>query len=419
MVNTLTKPQALLSLEDYYLSLLQEEKGILSSSIATEAKKRFKQYGLPTNRHEEWKYTSLDNLYKAKPLLNNEAKINYGNENLPLKHTADMIIVSVAKQTIIGNVPTGLSIDFTNNNQAIEQLNARFNEVLPEDPMFSLNQALCHRVITVNITKNTVIEAPIVIDYGNDVESSYQTQNAILKSVQVVVSLEQSAQATLLECHRNLTGEKELSIIACAFNLAQNAQCQHYSVSNQQMENQHFWYGYGSVGRDAHLQSNSLVAGEQLARRFFCNDLNGEGAEVTVNSAYQAKETQTLDIRTFTRHLKPNCQSMQLHQGLLDDRSTGVFNGMIYVDPVALKTDGQMDNNVMLLTPQAQNNSKPQLEIYADDVKCSHGFTCGSIDKNQLYYMRSRGIPEALARKQILKAFIARVTENFPSYINV
>ena len=423
-MKAVNKPQFLISLQEHYSSLLNSEEGILPKSIVSCAKDSFRQHGFPTNRHEDWKYTALDKLHQANSVFSAGDSSSYETKGLPLDNIDNAIVVSVVEKKVIGQMPVGLTIQFFNSAESIDNSslkkaivknNENFNQLLADDAMLALNQALCQLIITIEVNQNTVLESPIVIDYGN---SQVANEAVTVKPVQLSISLAQSSQATLIEYHRNSSSQQELSLTTCTFNLEQNSQCQHYSLSNQEESNQHFWYGYGCIDRDAHLQSNALVKGEQLVRRFFCNDLHGEGAQVTVNSAYQAENNQTHDIRTLTRHLQANCQSVQLHQGLLDDQAVGVFNGMIYVDPKALKTDGQMDNNVMLLTPKAQNNSKPQLEIYADDVKCSHGFTCGSMDENQLYYMRSRGIPEALARQQILKAFVARVTENFPSYVS-
>lgn len=424
------KSQTLHRLETHYKNLIEQYQGILPQSVTSRSKEIFIKHGLPNSRHEDWKYTTLDNLYSADlyqaETISHATADHYRTDGLPLSHNSDSIIISAINRTTHGHLPKGLTINFYNHhlsleNQAIEkplsQSNQALTKALPDDPMLALNQALCTLVINIEVDSNTVIESPIVIDYGNGTEISYELPR--IKAVQVIVSCAQSTEITLIEYHRNGVSQQELNLISCHFKLKKNAQCKHFSLSNHNQNNQRFWYAHGSIANDAHLHSNAFVSGEQLVRSFFCTDLNGEGAGATINSAYHANQSQTIDIRTLTRHLQPRCNSVQLHQGLLDGQSNGVFNGMIYVDPKALKTDGQMDNNVMLLATTAQNSSKPQLEIYADDVKCSHGFTCGTIDENQLYYMRSRGIAEAIARQHILKAFISRVTENFPSYIHL
>ncbi len=142
--------------------------------------------------------------------------------------------------------------------------------------------------------------------------------------------------------------------------------------------------------------------------------LHGQGCGATLNGLYMLDGRQHCDHQTRIEHAQPDCYSRELYKGVLDDASHGVFNGKVYVHPVAQKTDGKQTNNTLLLSERARIDTKPQLEIFADDVKCTHGATVGRIDETALFYMKSRGIPNAEARKLLTYAFAAEVLETIP-----
>jgi len=163
--------------------------------------------------------------------------------------------------------------------------------------------------------------------------------------------------------------------------------------------------------RDSHYQSFSFSTGASLARTNVYTTLDGDGAGATLNGLYMLDGEQHCDHQTRIEHAQPNCFSRELYKGVLDGASHGVFNGKVYVHPIAQKTDGKQTNNVLLLSERAQVDTKPQLEIFADDVKCTHGATVGRIDQTALFYMKSRGINNDLARRLLTYAFAAEVLE--------
>jgi Fe-S cluster assembly protein SufD len=163
--------------------------------------------------------------------------------------------------------------------------------------------------------------------------------------------------------------------------------------------------------RDSHYVSFSLAVGGALTRTNVYTTLDGEGAGSTLNGLYLLDGEQHCDHQTRIEHAQPNCFSRELYKGVLDGASHGVFNGKVYVHPIAQKTDGKQTNNVLLLSERAQVDTKPQLEIFADDVKCTHGATVGRIDQTALFYMKSRGINRELARRLLTYAFAAEVLE--------
>ena len=163
--------------------------------------------------------------------------------------------------------------------------------------------------------------------------------------------------------------------------------------------------------RDSHYQSFSFAIGAALSRTNVYTTLDGENCGATLNGLYMIGGEQHCDHQTQIIHAQPNCFSRELYKGILDGRSHGVFNGKVYVHPIAQKTDGKQTNKTLLLSDQAKADTKPQLEIFADDVKCTHGATIGQIDQQALFYMKSRGIDKETATKLLTYAFAADVLE--------
>jgi Fe-S cluster assembly protein SufD len=163
--------------------------------------------------------------------------------------------------------------------------------------------------------------------------------------------------------------------------------------------------------RDSHYTSFSFVSGASLSRVNIYTVMAGPGATATLDGLYLADGTQHLDQQTQIVHQAPNCASHEVYTGILDGEAHGVFNGKVYVHPEAQKTDGKQTNNNLLLSPHAQADTKPQLEIFADDVKCTHGATVGRLDDTAMFYLRSRGLPAGEARTLLTYAFAAEVLE--------
>jgi Fe-S cluster assembly protein SufD len=163
--------------------------------------------------------------------------------------------------------------------------------------------------------------------------------------------------------------------------------------------------------RNSHLVSFSIASGSRLSRTNIYTLLDGEGCGATLNGLYMVDGDQHVDHQTRITHAQPNCFSREVYKGILDGSSHGVFNGKVYVHPVAQKTDGKQSNNNLLLSEKARVDTKPQLEIFADDVKCTHGATVGRIDEVALFYMKSRGLNARTARELLTYAFAAEVLE--------
>jgi len=185
----------------------------------------------------------------------------------------------------------------------------------------------------------------------------------------------------------------------------------HYRVQTENMEATHLGSMHVRVGRDATYETFCMSAGGRLSRTEAFVRLEGQGAHCGLNGAYLMKGREHCDNTTVIEHTVPRTTCREVFKGVLDDESKGVFQGKIVVHKDAQKTDGHQLSKALLLSDNAGMDAKPELEIYADDVKCSHGATCGQLDTTALFYLRSRGIPDALARNLLIQSFVAEALE--------
>jgi len=185
----------------------------------------------------------------------------------------------------------------------------------------------------------------------------------------------------------------------------------HYKLQSEATSAFHVGTIQARQPQSSYYESFSFATGADLSRTNVYTVLEGDAAECVLNGLYLADGTQHMDHQTYVEHIAPNCPSHELYKGILDGRSHGVFNGKVYVHPEAQKTDGKQSNNNLLLSDHARVDTKPQLEIFADDVKCTHGATVGRLDETALFYLRSRGLSNTVARKLLTYAFAADVLE--------
>ena len=225
------------------------------------------------------------------------------------------------------------------------------------------------------------------------------------------LALESGAEATIVEHYLSLNEQPHFTGGRLTMTVADNAHLQHIKLAFENALSYHFAHNDLLLGRDASAFSSSFLLGGQVLRHQTSTRLGGENSNLRLNSLAMPVKNEVCDSRTWLDHQVGYCTSRQLHKTIVSDKGRAVFNGLINVAPLALKTDGQMTNNNLLLGRLAEVDTKPQLEIYADDVKCSHGATVGRIDEEQLFYLRSRGIEQQAAQQMILYAFAAELTE--------
>jgi Fe-S cluster assembly protein SufD len=219
------------------------------------------------------------------------------------------------------------------------------------------------------------------------------------------------ARITVVEQYVTTHNTRYLTNVVTEAAIGDGATLTHYKLQREGPQAYHVGHIESSLGRDAHYVSFAFSTGASLARSNIYTTLGGEGCGATLNGLYMLGDAQVSDHQTRIEHAQPNCYSREHYKGVLDDASHGVFNGKVYVHAIAQKTDGKQTNNTLLLSPDARIDTKPQLEIFADDVKCTHGATVGQLDDRMAFYLKSRGIGAAAARQLLTYAFAADVLE--------
>jgi Fe-S cluster assembly protein SufD len=270
----------------------------------------------------------------------------------------------------------------------------------------ALNTAFLQDGAFIRVTANARVERPVHVVYLTD-----ESAQGGLFSPRTLVLVEPNADVTLLESYVDVGRGRYLTNAVSEVYLSPGARMRHYKVQRESEAAYHVGSTYAYQQRDSHYESFSYAVGADLSRTNISTVLDGEGAHSTVNGLYMVDGTQTVDHQTRIEHAKSNCTSHEVYKGVLDGDSHGVFNGKVYVRPEAQKTDGKQSNNNLLLSDHARIDTKPQLEIFADDVKCTHGATVGRLDAMSLFYLKSRGVAADTARKLLTYAFAADVLE--------
>ncbi|HEX7123714.1 MAG TPA: Fe-S cluster assembly protein SufD [Gemmatimonadaceae bacterium] len=230
----------------------------------------------------------------------------------------------------------------------------------------------------------------------------------------VLVVMEPNTTATIIEQYLAIGGDNYFTNAVAEAYLGAGATLHHFRLQREAPGAYHVGTVSVDQERDSHYVSFSFATGAALSRTNIYTVLDGEGSGATLNGLYMLAGRQHCDHQTRIEHAKPNTFSREVYKGILDGTSHGVFNGKVYVRPEAQKTDGKQTNNTLLLSERAHIDTKPQLEIFADDVKCTHGATVGRIDEAALFYMKSRGIADTEARRLLTYAFAAEVLETIP-----
>jgi len=385
--------------------------------IRNAAIKSFEEKGFPTKKSEAWKYTSL------KSLLKNELSIFPKQENaVELKdvrkyflHDIDTFKVvfvdgkysSFLSQTTHDGVDICLLSAALSKDKYLPIIENYFNKVAPNDGMSSLNTAFTREGAYLYIPKHKEVEKPVeIINFytWGETDLMLQPRNLIV--------VEENAHVQIIERHQSLSSNAVLTNSVTEIFVGARAHVDYYKIQNDQKEASLIDNTYIKQERDSIASVHTFSFGGKLTR----NNLNfyqhGEHASSVMNGITLIEDTQHVDHNTLVHHIAPNCTSHQDYKGVFDDRAVGVFNGKIFVEKEAQKLDAFQQNNNILISDKATINSKPQLEIFADDVKCSHGCTIGQLDQDALFYMRARGIAEKEAKALLMYAFANNVLES-------
>jgi Fe-S cluster assembly protein SufD len=274
------------------------------------------------------------------------------------------------------------------------------------DAFTALNTAFTVDGAIVHVPADTVVETPIHLLYVTDPEAAKGATHP-----RTLIVADRHAVVTVIESYVTLGDARYFTNAVTEIQVADGAKVDHYRIERESDRAYHVGTTEVRQGRDSRYQSFSFATGGALARVNLYTVLGGEGGETLMHGLYMLDGTQHIDHQTRIEHAAPHCASREVYKGIMDDASHGVFNGKVYVQPEAQKTDGKQTNNNVLLSETAHADTKPQLEIFADDVKCTHGATVGRLDEVALFYLRSRGIDLEQARTLLTYAFAADVLE--------
>jgi Fe-S cluster assembly protein SufD len=269
----------------------------------------------------------------------------------------------------------------------------------------ALNTAFIRDGAFIEIQADAVIEEPIHLVFVSEGhgESVSHPRNLIVAA--------RHSRATVIESYVSIRDSVYFTNAVTEISLGEGAHLDHYKIQRESESAFHVGTTQVRQARDSQFHSFSFAVGGALSRTNIYTSLDGDAATCTLNGLYLADGKQHIDHQTSIEHIAPNCPSHEVYKGVLDGRSHGVFNGKVYVHPEAQKTDGKQSNNNLLLSPTARVDTKPQLEIFADDVKCTHGATVGRLDEMAMFYLNSRGIGPDSARTLLTYAFAADVLE--------
>ena len=283
-----------------------------------------------------------------------------------------------------------------------------FNKILPnEDSLTALNTSYAKEGAFINIPKNTIAEKPVeIIHFSSGKEESLWLQPRNL------IVLDRNSQVQIIERHQSLKTHPVVTNSVTEIYLHKDAFLDYYKLQNDLTSASLIDNTFIQQEKNSHASVHTFSLGGKLIRNNLKFFHRGENILSTLKGVTILEGKQHVDHSTLVHHSKPNCESHQDYKGIFSERSEGVFNGQILVDKIAQKTNAFQQNNNILLDDKATINSKPQLEIFADDVKCSHGCTIGQMDEEALFYLRTRGIPKKEAKALMTYAFANNVLES-------
>ena len=386
--------------------------------VRSEAIKNFEAKGFPSKKEEAWKYTSLNNLQKVDFSIfpKEESTLEYKDIKKYFLHDIDTykivfvdgVYSSYLSETTHDGVDVCLMSSAFSKPMFRQVIDVYFNKVASkEESLTTLNTAFSKEGAYIYIPKNKMPKKPIQILHlatGNEAALMLQPRNLIVA--------EENAELQVIERHQSLTGNEVFTNSVTEIFAAKNAIVDYYKVQNDANTASLIDNTYVSQKDNSTVRVHTFSFGGKLTR----NNLNfyqeGERIDSTLKGVTILGEKQHVDHHTLVHHAQPNCESHQDYKGIFGEKSTGVFNGKIIVDKIAQKTNAFQQNNNILISDQATINTKPQLEIFADDVKCSHGCTIGQLDEEALFYLRSRGIPKKEATALLMYAFANNVLES-------
>lgn len=409
--NTIAETNPLIPYQADFDRSIQDAVGGPTAELRRTAMSRFLATGFPHRRDEEWRFTDI------RPILGTPFTLaGFDQSQLPSSPLGATLFPELTGHRLvfvngrfapelstIGDLPEGVVVgNIADTLQTHPDLTLG---LLTQTPLWGvnafslLNEAFLEDGALIYLPRHAVVEAPILLVY-----ISNPGEQTTVAHPRTLVSAGENSQVTLVESYLG-TGGTSLTNALTEIYADQNAQIDHYKVTQEATDSYHIATTRIELQRSANFTSHSITLGGKIVRNDINAGLRGEGIECTLNGLYLGRDQQLIDNHTAIDHAMPHCNSHEVYKGILDDRARGVFNGKIYVRQDAQKTDAKQTNQTLLLSAEATINTKPQLEILADDVRCTHGATVGQLNADALFYLRSRGISKEQARAMLTFAF--------------
>lgn len=378
--------------------------------VRSEAIKIFETQGFPSKKDEAWKYTSLNSILKHDYSVfpKHEKNIEYNEVKKYFIHDIDSykIVFIDGKYSSHLSQTTHDGLDVCLMSAALNKpkyqliIKNYFNKIASKDSLTSLNTAFSQEGAYIQIPKNKVVEKPIQI-----IHFSTGNESALMQQPRNLIVVNENSHVQIIERHQSLTSNPVLTNSVTEIFANKRAIIDYYKVQNDNEQASLIDNTFINQKQESHCSVHTFSFGGKLTRNNLNFYQNGERIDSTLKGITIIGNKQHVDHNTMVNHIEPNCESHQDYKGIFDDSSTGVFNGKVLVKKEAQKTNAFQANNNILVSDKASINTKPQLEIFADDVKCSHGCTIGQLDESALFYMQSRGIPKKEAKALLMYAF--------------
>ena len=367
--------------------------------------KKFIESGFPNRKQEDWKFLDISQIIKK-----NIKNLSFFNDySLPNKIDSSIFVDGLEHNKIIFINGRIEKIDFSYEEKNNIEINDEINTELilkNENSLIDLNNAFTNKVFKIIVKKNYSLKKPLII---------YHTTNEKIKSkninLRLEFELEKNSSLRLIDFFTD-SADKNFSNILYNFDLKKDSVLKNYKLDK--FKNDNLKYSFNNIDQEANSVSEIFILSS--GSNFFKNEVNcnlkGEYSSAFVNGVFSLKENQQHEIRTIINHLVENTKSYQLIKSVLGKNSKAAYQGKIFVDSKAQKTDGYQLSKAILLDETSEFNAKPELEIYADDVKCSHGSASGSLNENSIFYLMSRGLNYQQSKELLINGFLLDVVEN-------
>ncbi len=375
------------------------------------------EHGFPTRKDEDWKYTGLEPILSVPFQAATAGSGHWVSADMIEAVAVDLggprlVFVNgnfVAELSRLTELPDGAEVSSFAAVLAAgpQRLEPFFLHAPGEHHAFAaFNDALAEDGAFIHLAPGTTVAEPIHLVFLSDSGGS-----PLMSSPRSVIMAESGSRATIVETYAGIAGEVYCTNAVTEVVLAEDAVIEHYKVQNESVSAFHLALLDVKQGRNSQFSSRTVMLGSAIARHEVRALLRGMGAETNLDGIYLPQGDQLHDNTIFVDHVATNCTSHQLYKGVLDGRGHGVFNGHIMVRPGADGTDANQNNKNLILSERAEVDTRPRLEIYTDDVKCTHGAAVGQLDEEALLYLRARGIPLEEARGLLIYAFVQEMVD--------